>query len=432
MNKFKKIFGNIKIKSLAKETNFMIRRPKKITPENFLYSFYLSFSAKIFSLDTWALEFEKLTGIQITSQAIDKKLQIRHIEFYERLFEEAIKKNYTKLTSKVESKLAPFNRVLVEDSTCVKLANKLYKFFSGASNGMVKKAITRIQFSFDLKNNTYENLEMCTYTQNDGYYSEKIIKRAKEGDLVLRDLGYWNLKAFKQLVKKGVYILSRYKLSTKIYNRDKEEMDLVRHLKKLEKKGIRQVDEIVYIGREKDLKVRIIGQKLTSVQLEKKMRAAKKNAYKKRAISKRTKYLMSWNLLITNVEETIWSVKDAFQVYGFRWNIEMMFKNWKSTFKIDSLLQTTKSENPYRPRALLYLSLTYLALIFQPKFNSWYKKIKAKFDRELSPQKFGKYICQELKDFWDYTEEYLSNILLRYCCYDKRRDRNNVFELLYC
>jgi len=432
MGKFKKIFGNIKIESLAKETKFMIRKPKKITPENFLYSFYLLFSAKIFSLDAWAIEFEKLTGIEITSQAIDKKLQIRHIEFYKKLFEEAIKTSYTKLISKVEGKLARFNRVLVEDSTCVKLADKLYKFFSGASNGMVKKAITRIQFSFDLKSNTYENLEMCTYTQNDGFYSEKIIKRAKKGDLILRDLGYWNLKVFGKLITKGAYILSRYKLNTKVYNTNKEEIDLVKLLRKLERKGIRQFDEMVYIGSEKKLKFRILGQKLTDAQLEKKMRAAKKNAYKKRAINKRTKYLMSWNLLITNVEEKIWSVKDAFQVYGFRWSIEMMFKNWKSTFKIDLLLQTTKSENPYRPGALLYLSLTYLALIFQPKFNSWYKKIKAKFDKELSPIKFGKYISRELKDFWDYTEDYLFSTLSRFCCYAKRKDRSNLFELLYC
>lgn len=431
IDKVKKIFENIKIDSIAKETKFMIRTPKKIDPYNFLYSFYLMMGNKKISLRNWAIEFEKLTNITISDQAIDKRLQIRHIRFFKSLFENVIRTTYTKYFTRITGSLKPFKRVLIEDSTCVKLANKLHEYFSGSSNQVTKKAITRIQFSFDLKSNVYENAEMCTYTRNDGAYSADIVQRAQRDDLVIRDLGYWSLNVFKQLIKKGVYILSRYKLKVKVYDESKKEIDMVKYLKNLNKKGITQFDMNVLIGSGFYLPIRMTGIKLTPTQMEKKIRAAKKNAYKKRKINKETLILMSWNLMITNVDEQIWSVENVYKVYSFRWNIEMMFKNWKSTFKIDELLQTSKSKNPFRPEALLYLALTYLAVIFQPSFNYYYNKIKSKYDKYLSPIKYGQFISQNLSNIFDFKENYLLDILSRHCCYDKRRDRTNIYELIY-
>jgi len=426
INKVKEIFNKIQINLIAKETKFMIRTPKKINPYNFLYSFYLMMGNKKISLRNWAIEFEKLTNITISDQAIDKRLQIRHIQFYKSLFENVIRTTYTKYFTRITESLKPFQRVLIEDSTCVKLANKLHEYFSGSTNQVAKSAITRIQFSFDLKSNVYENVEMCTYTHNDGAYSIDIVHRAQRDDLVIRDLGYWSLNVFKRLVKKGVYILSRFKLNVKVYDESKKEIDLVKYLKNLNKKGINKFDINVLIGSKFYLPLRMTGIKLTPKQMEKKIRAAKKNTHKKdkkRKISKETLILMSWNIMVTNVDEQIWSVEDVYKVYSFRWNIEMMFKNWKSTFKIDELLQTTKSKNPFRPEALLYLALTYLAVIFQPSFNYYYNKIKSKYDKYLSPIKFGQFILQNLSNMLNFKENYLLEVLSRHCCYDKRKDR---------
>ncbi len=69
--------------------------------------------------------------------------------------------------------------------------------------------------------------------------------------------------------------------------------------------------------------------------------------------------LCEWKLLVTNADSELLSFDDCFLFYGVRWQIELLFKLWKSHGKLGSSV----SQNPWRILCELYAKL--LALIVQ-------------------------------------------------------------------
>ena len=60
-----------------------------------------------------------------------------------------------------------------------------------------------------------------------------------------------------------------------------------------------------------------------------------------------------WTLLVTNVPRAQLSVPEALAVYRCRWQIELLFKQWKS----DGGLATSRSANPQRILCEVYAKL---------------------------------------------------------------------------
>lgn len=65
--------------------------------------------------------------------------------------------------------------------------------------------MSRIQFTFDLKGGQWLNGKLGTYKVTDNTFSTDIQDRVEKGDLVLRDLGYWNLSAFRYFVENEIF-----------------------------------------------------------------------------------------------------------------------------------------------------------------------------------------------------------------------------------
>ena len=62
---------------------------------------------------------------------------------------------------------------------------------------------------------------------------------------------------------------------------------------------------------------------------------------------------LSWitfTFYVTNVESEIWTHKVVGTIYRLRWQIELIFKQWKSLLRIDCLLST----NENRIRCLVF------------------------------------------------------------------------------
>ena len=89
----------------------------------------------------------------------------------------------------------------MEDSTHIKLSDKLWKEYPG--NGYwdteAKKAIIKIQAVYNIIKKNFIRFEITSFRKNDQAYAEKILEIVKNGDLLIRDLGYFVLKVFKKL-----------------------------------------------------------------------------------------------------------------------------------------------------------------------------------------------------------------------------------------
>ena len=126
----KKKLLRLKIEETAYRTNFYKRSPRKVTASDFVVAFCLLMNNGRFSLKSMAAKIFEITKNKVSHQAIAKKLQFRQIEFANKILQKAMEGTFQKSTGlEVRSFFRPFNRVLLEDSTCQKMSSILSKSF---------------------------------------------------------------------------------------------------------------------------------------------------------------------------------------------------------------------------------------------------------------------------------------------------------------
>ena len=89
------------------------------------------------------------------------------------------------------------------------------------------------------------------------------------------------------------------------------------------------------------------------------------------------------NVWVTNVPITTLDAKSIFEAYRLRWQVELIFKSWKSHYKIHSFKKMKKE----RFECYLYASL--LLIILQTNIFSWLQNLFENIHK-LSLLKFTK------------------------------------------
>jgi len=424
LHKFNDFISAKKLELIAKQTGFQKRTPRKITAQNFILSFINVYSSRNFSLRNWAQELSLISKQMVSFQALHKKLTSRHLSFLKEVFSMVISKSLDVETLLSSSSSMNFNRVLIEDSTCIKLSNSMLPYFSGVSNGKIKKPIARLQLCLDVKNKKIENIDITAYSKNDTAYSCQIIERINSKDLVIRDLGYWKTQVLYGIHCKGAYFISRLRNRTTIRDLKGNKYDLVTKLKELDKRNNKIISIQACLNVDGHMPVKIHARKVSCSEHQHRIKQSIKSRHKNCKIHPVTKYLLSWEIYVTNLINDEISSDEIKKLYKLRWQIEMYFKNWKSNYHIDKLLKSSTGKDPIKPEVLMYLSMIYMASIYQPNYLRYKKIIVKKYNKILSPLKFAEFLKSIIKT--SMTIDQLTKQVLRYCCYDCRKDRINM------
>jgi len=94
----------------------------------------------------------------------------------------------------------------------------------------------------------------------------------------------------------------------------------------------------------KGKKIRLVGKLLPEKQWQNKIRRRNsryQELYKKE-MTKEEKNILKWNLFLTNVDD--YSYDKLYTLYRMRWQIELIFKSWKSILKINKVRNYKKEE----------------------------------------------------------------------------------------
>lgn len=144
----------------------------------------------------------------------------------------------------------------------------------------------------------------------------------------------------------------------------------------------------IFLGAKERVAARLIASRVPEAIVNERRRRARQNAKKKGSTPSQAHLaLLAWSLLITNVPHTIWQTAMVVKVYPLRWQIELIFKSWKSSLHLASL--TTKQEDTtlcYLYGRMLLILLNY-ALYPQIRASLWMKK-----KRELSLLKLMRHL----------------------------------------
>ena len=198
---------------------------------------------------------------------------------------------------------------------------------------------------------SFIHFSLRSFTDNDQSASPSIVEYLNKGDLVIRDLGYSCLKVFEEIINVGANLLSRVKYGTTIYDQNGQQLDWLKLLKKKS-----SLDKEVLMGIKHKIPVRLVIIPLPAHIVEQRVRKAKKDRDKRLNHSDLYYKWLAYSIYITTVSKKIWSPQEVDKVYRNRWQIEIIFKTWKSNFKMQEMLHNGCG-NEHRVRLCIYLLL---------------------------------------------------------------------------
>lgn len=283
---------------------------------------------------------EMPSGSLITAQAIAARLwKPETVAFLGAAFEKVLA---AKLVDTLKSPewlgyAARFPRILIEDSTICRLHNFANSVFK-ASGGDPTRSAYKLDLIFEVVSGSIKALKVVDGSATDPGSAYDVIKVLQPGDLVLRDLGYFCLPSFRQIEERGAYFISRFKRGVSAYTpQGKPIMDMYRYLIK-RCKGNFGADVEVVLGYAERYKVRLIAAKAPKQVHQQRLRELKNYAAKHSTkVADEAKQLAKLTILITNIPYEMVPAEGTGTLYRIRWDVELIFKAWKSQIHIDMI-----------------------------------------------------------------------------------------------
>ena len=168
-----------------------------------------------------------------------------------------------------------------------------------------------------------------------------------KGALHVGDLGFFDLERFAQWREAGVDWLTRYKGRTLLFHPDGQAFALVEVLSRVPT----AIQIPVLVGNQK-LPMDLVAQPVSpTVYRQRLQRLAERARRQQRPVSPLQKTLARWTIYLTSVPDL--SFVQLHTLYRARWQIERLFKRWKSLGKLD----TSTSTDPVRRACELYAKL---------------------------------------------------------------------------
>ncbi len=254
-------------------------------------------------------------------------------------------------------------------------------------------------------------------------------ERLPAGALRLSDLGYFDLKRLASITEQGGYWLTRPQTGTTWYSADGQPLAIVKHLRRQNQATI---DRPVQLGVQDRLLCRLLAWRVpAAVARQRRARLQTKARRKQQAVSPERLQLAGWTLYVTNLSPAQLSLAEAQVLARVRWQIELLFKLWKSHGQIDA----STSQKPWRIVCEVYAKL--LAQLVQ----HWILLVTHWPAPDHRLVKTAQIICQHaaalISAFSDGDAMHLADvlrrlqvILARRARINKRRAHPHAFQLL--
>ena len=333
------------IEALAWETGFC-KRKSKLKPCLFFESLmFAHHSGKSLSLNDLCADLMQEHGVGISKQAMDDRFNDRAVLFLQRILDWLLSAEL-KAVNGLMGLPSRFNRVRLKDSTKFPLPKAFapkYRGTGGGGNGGSSdncESLISIQYEYDLISGETLDLRLTDGLKNDQSDSRDFTCDIRKGDLFIRDLGYSTLPYLEKISEKGAFFLNRLPAKTLVYSADNtsKPLDFMSLSEKVRKHGLSHLELDVFVGKQAMLPCRLIVTPVDEPAYERRIRKATETAKSHgHKVSKEYRAKSRLNIFITNVGETELAAEKIREVYTLRWQVELVFKVWKSQARINEI-----------------------------------------------------------------------------------------------
>lgn len=289
---------------LARQTGF-VKRERIVTGRGFAQAVVLGWLGKPDGTRKQLQHSAVAAGMALSVQGLDQRFTAAGVAFMRALLEAGL----TELvTSETTTPILPtFNGVYLTDSTRVAWA------------GAALKVGVRLEIQRG-------GLQVCVedVTRNDQRLAVADAPLPR-GALHLGDLGFFKLKRFRDWSAQGVFWLTRYKVGTCLFTPDGQPLELRTVLT-----GDAPLSLPVRVGSGRHaVQACLLAAPLPADQRHKRLVRLREQArLDQRPLSTRQRDLAAWTLYLTNIPDL--SFQAAHLLARIRWQIELLFKFWKS------------------------------------------------------------------------------------------------------
>jgi len=273
-------------------------------------------------------------GVTISGPALQQRITERTVALLQELVAVALKR-FRQQTRLPQAVLKHFSAVNIVDSSLIQLPDKLQVDFRG-SRKRISPAEMKVQLSFEYLSGNLNAIELQSGICPD-QRCELPVAWATAASLTLMDLGYFKKSHLADIDQLGAYFISRLQTQTGLLAQvdDEQIIDLPHFLSNLP--GT-QGQVKVYLKAKRTFCVRLVYARLPDEVVAERRRKAKLNAKRRgKSCSQRHLDLLAWALFITNVPSDWLSPQQISLIYRVRWQVELVFKLWKSQACLDGV-----------------------------------------------------------------------------------------------
>ncbi|MEY3896803.1 MAG: hypothetical protein RLZZ214_2323 [Verrucomicrobiota bacterium] len=336
-----------KLNGFAKQSRLVQRVSNRFRPEDFLLTLLDAVSTGRASINQLVGTLGKHAPLQqISPQALHQRINRTECGVESFLILCLIHMCRRNRPAPNSSPRAPFNRILIEDSTFVRFPKGNAEHFPGHGNGHGKTAGCKVDLAFDLFDGDIVYHELHLGTEQDKTIGYDLLQHVLPGDLVVRDMGYFVLENFRIIESLDAYWLSRLPLTADVTTEQGVPLE-----KRLATHRGDQLDLTVKLTAERH-SVRLVAIRASKQETAKRRREHRTKAKEKgKTVPCKTLVRDGWHIMVTNIPKEKQSITELAAIYSQRWQIEIIFRAWKQGGNLSQALDRTSS--PQHLKALV-------------------------------------------------------------------------------
>jgi len=375
-----RVFGE-QIELLARQSGF-IQRQVTVTGCGFVQALVLAFQVERTASYSELSQAASSLGMPMSAQGMEQRLNERSTQFMKAVLELAVQEKVRGITAPVFPILEKFQGVHIRDSSIIGLPAMLQEVWKGNGNRHGQYAALKLQVGWEYSHGALDGLCLQDGSAQDKTSPYQTME-LPAGALHLGDLGYFSLEKLVHDSQNGVFWITRWRAKTRIWEPADHLLDLVDFLSA---QPHNQVDLPVRVGTQQQLACRLIASRVPQDVADRR-RQRLRASYKKKARqpSKKILQLAEWTIVLTNVPSSLLSWKEVLLLLKVRWQIEMLFKLWKTYLAIDKW----NTSNPWRILTEMYAKLlTALLFHWTTLFDFWNYPDRSLFKAVMIFRKF--------------------------------------------
>lgn len=302
---------------------------------------FAEYSQSQVSLPDLAADISQVYGIAISKEALHKKFTPQAVHFMQALLNHLLSQQLR--AAKKEGVSPHFPRVKIKDSTKFALPDHYSNAYAGYNNFSKKNGLLCLQYEYDLVSGSWLSVAITPGLRNDQKDAAETVDTITRGDLHIRDLGYITPTYLSAIAERKAFFLNRLPPMATVFTTDRVPLDWKSIHGKLKRSHTGYAELEVLLYEKNRIPCRLIIERVSEREYARRLKKANAIAKSKNmGVSELHKIKLQFNTFITNVSQQVLPVTTIRKTYYLRWQIELVFKTWKSFFAINKVKQVRK------------------------------------------------------------------------------------------